>query len=43
MLGGTAVGGLLGETVGLRATLFSGAALLALAALVVSRARSPAR
>jgi MFS family permease len=40
MLGGTALWGLLGETVGLRPALFSGAALLALAALVVSRARS---
>jgi MFS family permease len=40
MLTGTAAGGLLGEIVGLRATLFTGAALLALAALVVARARA---
>jgi predicted MFS family arabinose efflux permease len=36
---GTALGGWLGETVGLRATLVAGGAILVLAALVVLRAR----
>jgi MFS family permease len=39
MLAGTAAGGILGETIGLRATLFVGAALLALAVLLVLHVR----
>jgi MFS family permease len=42
MLGGTAAGGILGEQIGLRATLFVGAGLLALAALLIARARPAA-
>jgi MFS family permease len=38
MLAGTALGGWLGETIGLRATLVAGGAILVLAALVVLRA-----
>jgi MFS family permease len=39
MLAGAALGGWLGETIGLRATLVAGGAILVVAALVVSRVR----
>jgi predicted MFS family arabinose efflux permease len=39
MLAGAALGGWLGETIGLRATLVTGGAILVVAALVVSRVR----